>query len=272
MIKQKNHYLWVVALLLIVSSCSSVKEMTYMQDLPEGQSRTVLETIGYKDPMIESGDILSINVSTIDPTTSEAINQSMMIPAIGYSSTNSSVSSQQVIAGFPVDEEGNITMNYTGKIHVGGLTLAQAREKVESEVAKYFKNAVVNIAYTNFRVTVLGEVNAPGIVVFPRKNVNILEAIGMSGDLTLQGRRDNVLLIRKLDDTHNEYIRLNLNKSDFMTSPYFYMKQGDILYVSPSDSRSVVNNADRIQLISIITSIASTAALITTVILNASKK
>jgi len=246
--------------------------MTYMQDLPEGQSRTVLETIGYKDPMIESGDILSINVSTIDPTTSEAINQSMMIPAIGYSSTNSSVSSQQVIAGFPVDEEGNITMNYTGKIHVGGLTLAQAREKVESEVAKYFKNAVVNIAYTNFRVTVLGEVNAPGIVVFPRKNVNILEAIGMSGDLTLQGRRDNVLLIRKLDDTHNEYIRLNLNKSDFMTSPYFYMKQGDILYVSPSDSRSVVNNADRIQLISIITSIASTAALITTVILNASKK
>lgn len=243
-----------------------------MQDLPEGQSRTVLETIGYKDPMIESGDILSINVSTIDPTTSEAINQSMMIPAIGYSSTNSSVSSQQVIAGFPVDEEGNITMNYTGKIHVGGLTLAQAREKVESEVAKYFKNAVVNIAYTNFRVTVLGEVNAPGIVVFPRKNVNILEAIGMSGDLTLQGRRDNVLLIRKLDDTHNEYIRLNLNKSDFMTSPYFYMKQGDILYVSPSDSRSVVNNADRIQLISIITSIASTAALITTVILNASKK
>ncbi|MCB0605884.1 MAG: polysaccharide biosynthesis/export family protein [Saprospiraceae bacterium] len=272
MIKQKNHYLWVVALLLIVSSCSSVKEMTYMQDLPEGQSRTVLETIGYKDPMIESGDILSINVSTIDPTTSEAINQSMMIPAIGYSSTNSSVSSQQVIAGFPVDEEGNITMNYTGKIHVGGLTLAQAREKVESEVAKYFKNAVVNIAYTNFRVTVLGEVNAPGIVVFPRKNVNILEAIGMSGDLTLQGRRDNVLLIRKLDDTHNEYIRVNLNKSDFMTSPYFYMKQGDILYVSPSDSRSVVNNADRIQLISIITSIASTAALITTVILNASKK
>ncbi|HNG07151.1 MAG TPA: polysaccharide biosynthesis/export family protein [Saprospiraceae bacterium] len=271
MIKQKNHYLWVVALLLIVSSCSSVKEMTYMQDLPEGQSRTVLETIGYKDPMIESGDILSINVSTIDPTTSEAINQSMMIPAIGYSSTNSSVSSQQVIAGFPVDEEGNITMNYTGKIHVGGLTLAQAREKVESEVAKYFKNAVVNIAYTNFRVTVLGEVNAPGIVVFPRKNVNILEAIGMSGDLTLQGRRDNVLLIRKLDDTHNEYIRVNLNKSDFMTSPYFYMKQGDILYVSPSDSRSVVNNADRIQLISIITSIASTAALITTVILNARK-
>jgi len=245
--------------------------MTYMQDLPEGQSRTVLETIGYKDPMIESGDILSINVSTIDPTTSEAINQSMMIPAIGYSSTNSSVSSQQVIAGFPVDEEGNITMNYTGKIHVGGLTLAQAREKVESEVAKYFKNAVVNIAYTNFRVTVLGEVNAPGIVVFPRKNVNILEAIGMSGDLTLQGRRDNVLLIRKLDDTHNEYIRVNLNKSDFMTSPYFYMKQGDILYVSPSDSRSVVNNADRIQLISIITSIASTAALITTVILNARK-
>ncbi len=271
MIKQKNHYLWVVALLLIVSSCSSVKEMTYMQDLPEGQSRTVLETIGYKDPMIESGDILSINVSTIDPTTSEAINQSMMIPAIGYSSTNSSVSSQQVIAGFPVDEEGNITMNYTGKIHVGGLTLAQAREKVESEVAKYFKNAVVNIAYTNFRVTVLGEVNAPGIVVFPRKNVNILEAIGMSGDLTLQGRRDNVLLIRKLDDTHNEYIRLNLNKSEFMSSPYFYLKQGDILYVSPSDSRSVVNNADRIQLISIITSIASTAALITTVILNARK-
>jgi polysaccharide export outer membrane protein len=263
--------LWLSVIILFGTSCNSVKEMTYLQDLPEGQSRTVLETIGYTDPLIESGDILSINVTTIDPTTSEAINQSMIIPAIGYSSSNSSVSSQQVISGFPVDEEGDITMNYTGRINVSGLTLSQAREKVETEVAKYFKNAVVNIAYTNFRVTVLGEVNSPGIVVFPRKNVSVLEAIGMSGDLTLQGRRDNVLLIRKMDETHNEYIRLNLNKSEFMSSPYFYLKQGDILYVSPSDSRSVVNNADRIQLISIITSIASTAALITTVILNARK-
>ena len=195
MIKQKNHYLWVVALLLIVSSCSSVKEMTYMQDLPEGQSRTVLETIGYKDPMIESGDILSINVSTIDPTTPEAINQSMMIPAIGYSSTNSSVSSQQVIAGFPVDEEGNITMNYTGKIHVGGLTLAQAREKVESEVAKYFKNAVVNIAYTNFRVTVLGEVNAPG--KYPLKSkTTLLQAITIAHGFTQVAARNKIVVFR----------------------------------------------------------------------------
>ena len=263
--------LWLSVIILFGTSCNSVEEMTYLQDLPEGQSRTVLETIGYTDPLIESGDILSINVTTIDPTTSEAINQSMIIPAIGYSSSNSSVSSQQVISGFPVDDDGDITMNYTGRINVRGLTLSQAREKVETEVAKYFKNAVVNIAYTNFRVTVLGEVNSPGIVVFPRKNVSVLEAIGMSGDLTLQGRRDNVLLIRKMDETHNEYIRLNLNKSEFMSSPYFYLKQGDILYVSPSDSRSVVNNADRIQLISIITSIASTAALITTVILNARK-
>jgi polysaccharide export outer membrane protein len=97
--------------------------------LAGGQSRTVLETIGYKDPLIESGDILSINVTTIDPTTSEAINQSMIIPAIGYSSSNSSVSSQQVISGFPVDEEGDITMNYTGRINVGGLTLSSGKRK-----------------------------------------------------------------------------------------------------------------------------------------------
>lgn len=96
--------LWLSVIILFGTSCNSVKEMTYLQDLPEGQSRTVLETIGYTDPLIESGDILSINVTTIDPTTSEAINQSMIIPAIGYSSSNSSVSSQQVISGFPVDE------------------------------------------------------------------------------------------------------------------------------------------------------------------------
>lgn len=264
-------WVWAIAATLFCSSCASVKEMTYLQDLPEGQSRTVLESIGFTEPSIETGDILSINVTTIDPENSAAINQSMMVPAIGYSSSNAAATSQQLLAGFPVDEEGYITMNYTGRILVKGLTLKQAREKVEAEVGKYFKNAVVNMAYTNFRITVLGEVNSPGILVFPRKDVTVLEAIGMARDLTLQGRRDNVLLIRKTDATHTEYVRLNLNKSDFMTSPYFYLKQGDILYVSPTSARSVVNNADRMQMISIITSIASTAALITTVILNISK-
>ncbi len=264
-------WLFLLSLALLTASCSSVKEMTYLQDLPEGQKQTVLETAKFTEPVIEPGDILSINVTTIDPENSAAINQSMMVPAIGYSSSNSAASIQQAIAGFPVDDAGFITMNYTGRIEVKGLTLAQAREKVEKQVGIYFKDAVVNITYSNFRITVLGEVNSPGILVFPRKNVTVLEAIGMARDLTLQGRRDNVLLIRKTDDTHTEYVRLNLNSSAFMSSPYFYLKQGDILYVSPSNSRAVVSNADRIQLISIITSIASTAALITTVILNSTK-
>jgi polysaccharide export outer membrane protein len=121
--------LWLSVIILFGTSCNSVKEMTYLQDLPEGQSRTVLETIGYTDPLIESGDILSINVTTIDPTTSEAINQSMIIPAIGYSSSNSSVSSQQVISGFPVDEEGDITMNYTGRIKVRWTYFELRQEK-----------------------------------------------------------------------------------------------------------------------------------------------
>lgn len=252
-------------------SCTSVREITYLEDLPEDEDLIVREAAGYEEPFIETGDLLNITVSTIDPLTSEAINQNMSVPALGFTSSRGGSSGMQLISGFPVDENGYINMNYTGPIHLAGLTLVQAREKISEEVNKYFKDAVVNIVYSNFRITVLGEVSNPGIMVFPRQKVTIWEAIGMAGDLTLQGRRDNVLLIRKTGETENEYVRLNLNQADVMQSPYFYLKQGDVLYVPPAETRSVALNEDRLQTVRIVSSITSTLALITTIILNLSK-
>lgn len=263
--------LFLAIVLTFSASCTSVKEITYLEDLPDEEARVVQEAAAYEEPFIEPGDLLNITVSTIDPLTSEAINQNMSVPALGFTSSRTGSSGMQLITGFPVDEEGYINMNYTGPIQLSGLTLAQARRKIAAEVEKYFKDAVVNIVYSNFRITVLGEVASPGVMVFPRQKVTIWDAIAMAGDLTILGRRDNVLLIRKINETENEYVRLNLNQSEVMQSPYFYLKQGDVLYVASSEARSVALNADRMQTVRIVSSITSTLALIATIVLNLAK-
>src|SRR5690606_16855091 len=124
--------------------------------------------------------------------------------------------------GFLVDHEGFIEYPILGKIKIGGLSKEQAKQELQKHLQIYLKDPVVNIRFQNYRITVIGEVTRPSTFVLPSERTNILTAIGMAGDLTIFGKRENVLLIREEDGVRT-MVRLNLNNKDVLNSPYFYL-------------------------------------------------
>lgn len=260
-----------VIILIVMASCTPAGKMVYFNNIPEDKLRTILPAAAFTEPVIQNNDILNITVHTIDPQATAGINQPVLHPSIGSSTVQ--VTGTQQIAGYEVDNTGDIHLNYIGKVHLAGLTVNDARNKIEKEIGRYFKNPVVNVTFANFKISVVGEVNRPGTYVFPSQKVSFFDALGMAGDLNIYGRRDNVLLIRNIDSSaEKEYIRVNLNNTDFMRSPYYFLRQGDVIYVTPTNARVSVNNADRIQLLSVVSSITSSVALIVTIIINLGKK
>lgn len=263
----------VLCLLLALNSCTTTKNMTYFQNIPQESGTTVLEAIGYVEPKIIPGDLLNITVNTLDPQATIGINQPLVQPAVGNVSFGNT--GMQQISGYVVDKDGNIHLNFIGKVLVAGLTLSQARDKIEQHVASQFKNPVVNVGFSNFRISILGEVHNPGIIVFPNQKVNILDAIGMAGDLSIYGKRENVMLIRKKNVDGKEQLsfnRIDLNSTEFIASSNYWLENGDIIYVEPTKGRTAANNTDKMQLVSIVSSITSSVAMTITIILNLSKE
>lgn len=208
----------------------------------------------YQEPTIQPDDILSINIQTIDPASTAVVNQVSAIPAVGASSATTM--GNQVITGFLVDKEGKISIPMLGSIEVAGLTTFQARQRIAERASKYFKDPTVQVRFANFKITVLGEVARPATYTVPNEKVTLLDAIGLAGDLTIYGKRDNVLLIRD-HGGEKEFARFNLNSAEMITSPYFYLKQNDVIYVEPGKGKVAATNAARTQTISIIGSLLS---------------
>lgn len=131
-----------------------------------------------------------------------------------------------------VDINGDINMPLVGKVPVKGLTTQQARDSITVHLSRFLKNPIVNVRLSNFRFSVLGEVNKAGTYSVRYEQVTILEALGQAGDLAKYGNRENILVIRQTDGVRR-YGRINLHQRDVFKSPYFYIEQGDIIYVEP---------------------------------------
>ncbi len=131
-----------------------------------------------------------------------------------------------------VDGSGLINLPLVGKVPVVGLTTQQVRDTLEEQLGKFLKKPIVNVRLSNFRFTVMGEVNKAGTYTIPYEQVNVLEALGQAGDLTKYGNRDNVLVIRQ-SNGERTYGHINLHQRDLFQSPYFYLEQNDIIYVEP---------------------------------------
>jgi len=240
-------------LMLLMSSCS-VKKIVYFNDLPADTTRILKQAAAFTEPVIQSDDILSITIQTLDPTTSSVVNQSEVMQAIGASSATNVGS--QVISGFLVDKNGYVNMTLLGKVQVAGLTTYQAREKITKLAEQYYKDPTVQVRFANFKVTVLGEVTRPATYTVPNERVTVFDALGLAGDMTIYGKRENVLLIRD-QGKEKELVRLNLNDSEVLQSPYFYLRQNDVIYVEPGKGKAAANNAARTQTYAIIGSILS---------------
>ena len=137
---------------------------------------------------------------------------------------------------------------------MAGLTTYAAKQAVKEQAEKYFKVQDVQLRFANFTITVLGEVAHPSSFVIPNERVSVLDALGLAGDLTIYGRRDNVLVIRD-EDGKKEVSRLNLNSSDIFQSPFFYLTQNDVVYVEPNKSKAIQADAEQTRIITIAASI-----------------
>ena len=224
---KKNRLLFYIIISLIgFSSCISHKELLNFQ---EGESwESVAKSLPVQPVLIiQPDDILNVTVQSFD-----------MVAAAPYNLMAISAASQGSAAnintpgGFLVDPSGNIDFPVLGQIKVGGLNLTEAKEKIQKMVAQQLVDPVVNIRFMNFRITVLGEVNSPATYTIPDQKINLLEALGLAGDLSTYGRRDNILIIREVNGKR-EFGRVNLKDRSFFNSPYFYLAQNDVIYVEP---------------------------------------
>ena len=210
-------------------ACSSSKNVAYFQDIEKKDS---LVTFHNYEPRIKKDDVLNIVVSGPD--------KEVVAPYNNEQRT------------YTVDVSGYINFPILGKTHVENLTLRELSEKLTTDISRDVKNPTVNASFENYKVTVLGEVSSPGTYTMSSEKTTILQALGMAGDLTLGAKRSNVLLIREINGGY-EHIRIDLRKSDILSSPYYYLCQNDVIYVTPTSSRTF-SGSSQATMIPIVTS------------------
>jgi len=242
----------------IVSSCVSNKKIAYFQDIQTVDRAALENAAAFTEPVIQSDDILSINVFTLNPQSGAIINQASVAPILGGNASNA-VSAQQV-SGFLVDKNGEIELSLVGKVKVAGLTTYEARELVREKVSAIYEKPNVQLRFANFKVSVLGEVNSPSTYNMPNEKVTIMDVLSLAGDLTIYGKRDNVLIVRD-NNGKKEYARLNLNSSEIFNSPFYYLKQNDVVYVEPNKRKVSASNTAQIQTIGVLASVLSVIVL-----------
>lgn len=249
-------YICFLITLFFFSSCAT-RNLVYFSDLQQENINTE-PVINAIDPQIQPVDLLSITVSTLNPESNLLFN-SGVISSVGSAS---SITTSIINEGYRVDKEGEINFPILGKVHLAGLTLDEATLKMVQLLESEVKNPIVNIKLLNFRITVVGEVNQPSTIPVLTEKLNIIEAIGLAGDLTPFGRRENVLLIRESEGERTT-VRLDLNKKDIFTSPYYYLQQNDIIYVEPVRAKGVQASMGR-QNLSLALSVVSILSIILT--------
>ena len=244
------------SMIMLASSCRTNKKITYFQDTPDSLylSPKNISGIPYREPIIQPNDILQISILTLDPQVNNilaAANASSFTVQPG--STGAMPNSPAAVTGFLVDNNGCVELPVIGKIKVAGMSTSIARDTIHERVAVYYKNPVINVRFANFNITVLGEVARPATYVVPNEKVSILDAIGMAGDLTIFGKRENVLLIRDSSGV-KQMVRFDLNSSATLLSPYFYLRQGDVVYVEPAKSKVASTDAAKTRNITLLAS------------------
>ena len=217
-----------------LASCGSAKDVVYLQDI---QVNDKIKAACEYQTVIHVDDLLSIIVSCDDIEAAVPFNTPMI--GLGREVTSSG---QQTMYGYLVDKEGCIDFPVLGKVEVSGISRGELADILKEKLSRYLKNPIVTIQFLNFKVTVLGEVKNPGSYKVYSERVSILDALGMAGDLQINAKRKNVLVMRE-SEGEKQFARLDLTQSGFVNSPYFYLQQNDVIYVEPTRGRIVGGNA-----------------------------
>jgi|ERR1700754_1728841 len=238
-------------------SCTTSKNIKYFQDIPDSGKTKPIPGVAYIEPVIQVDDILTILVQTIDVSAVASINSGNISSANTGTMVGTPTISQQTTLGYLVDKAGFVDLPIIGKIKVVGYTTSQVKKIIYDESLKYFKDPTVSVRFANFKVSVAGEVVKPGTYILPNEKVTLLDALTLAGDLTIYGKRDNVLLIREEADGSKTPYRINLKKSEIMSAPYYYLRQNDYIYVEPNKGKAAANDASQARTYTIIGTLLS---------------
>lgn len=240
---------------LFISSCANVKKAQYFSNQRDGE---ITSTNVAPQTLIRANDILSITVSSLNPNATAIFNT----PNNSVNSDNTSGNGNTQSPGYLVNIDGNIQFPVIGNVKVSGLTTNQLRNQLTKSLTdrKLLVDPIVTVRHLNFRINVLGEVARPGIVNVPSEKISLLEALGAAGDVTIYGRKDNIMILRE-ENGVKIMKRLNLNSNELFNSPYYYLKSNDIVYVEANKAK-IGGSTRSAQLLPIILSGLSFAAII----------
>lgn len=266
---QTKKYLFALGLFAVMATgCVTQKQMTYLQDADSSKADSINRVFrAQSETVIRKGDALTITVNALDK---EAVVPYNMATIVTATPGSGSVQTTPMLQYYIVDENGDVEMPVLGKLHVDGLKRPEVEQLVKQRLEQQVLNPLVQVKLVGAKVSVLGEVNAPSQVPMTSGRMTILEALAAAGDMTPYGRRDNVLVTREVDGKL-EIARVNLRSADLYTSPYYYLQQNDVVYVSPNKVRAI-SSANAGLWLSMVGTVASAATVIVTVVNMAGKK
>lgn len=221
--------LFLILLALSLVGCATREEIAYYQDIDEKEFSPLPEINSHQK--IQVNDILNIKLTSLNPES---------VAPFSFESGEGQMRPQQVqvlrLTGYIVDAKGYIEYPEVGKIYLKDKTTVEAQNIIKEAIKDEVKNPNIKVTLLNYKFTVQGEVRAPGTYEIIEENITLPQALGMAGDLTINGRRDNVTIIRH-DGDERVVKRIDLTQTDWMNTPFYYVKQNDIIYVEPNDPR-----------------------------------
>lgn len=251
-----------LVLMALMSSCVTQRQMTYFRDIDSEAADSINQK--YKtqiDPTIKPGDAITITVTAIDQEAVTPYN----LPTAVYSAPGSGqLQTTPNMQYYIVEESGMINFPVLGKISVVGLTRPQVAELIKEKLSGQVLDPMVVVSILNAKVTVMGEVVRPGQYTMPNGRMTLPDALAQAGDLTPYGKRDNILITREVNGKL-EFARININSAELFTSPYYFLQQNDVIYVSPNKVRAISSQNIGLWL-SMVSTVASAATVIVTVL------
>lgn len=218
----KNFFI-LFSLAILATSCATKKEIIYFQDAETLNDKLSEQSF---EPIIENNDILYVAISSMD--------EAVLTPFKRNTGLEGNVANSNAgLQGYLVNVDGSINFPVIGNIPVAGKTRGQVKEQLKAELSEYITDVVVDVRIMNFKITVIGEVNAPGVYTIDDERVTLPQALGLAGDLSEDGKRENIMVIREIDGKQ-QVAHVDLTKTDFFSSPYYFLKQNDVIYVEPS--------------------------------------
>ncbi|WP_421940325.1 polysaccharide biosynthesis/export family protein [Pedobacter sp.] len=221
-------YLLIVMSCLLIS-CSAYKQVPYFQD---AELNSVLPIQNYSPLTVQKNDILGINITSLNPEASAIFNNNLT----RTNGSNFDVSPINPVLGYLVDQKGNITLPLLGETNVAGMTTSEVQQKILAKASSLLKEANVTVRILNFKVSVLGDVEHPGVFPVTNERLTVTEALALAGDLNITAKRSSLMLIREIDGQRT-VIPIDLTSKDTYTSNNYYLKNNDVIYVQPGKTK-----------------------------------